>query len=399
MQLFLSLSGIVLSAILLYFNARENKSVFYLGGFFLLAGLYSLSMYTLLNSESITLTAVVLVNSSILPYLIGPLLYFYIRSVLKDDPALTKSDLWHLLPVFLFLVVVSPYLFSSWTNKTPIAGKLIIDLKNQEFFDTAFLGNKLSAYFAFIVPAILTLYYVLWSTRLLFSFLKDKKQKQVFISQQPTIQWIKAFLTIEIILAAGYTLFMIKVFGFGDLRRFASLNTLEHLLGIGPIAILILTFFSPAVLYGLPRIPGKRGETIISQETPEPVTPNEKPNQIQLELGYLQTIGREADSCMEKFQPYTNPTFNLTEFSVLLRIPVHHLSFYFREEKKQSFSEYRNEWRVNHAKKLILEGKTGEMTLEAIGMLSGFPNRDSFRAAFQRIEGVTPAVFITRREG
>jgi AraC-like DNA-binding protein len=78
---------------------------------------------------------------------------------------------------------------------------------------------------------------------------------------------------------------------------------------------------------------------------------------------------------------------------------VHHLSYYFREEKKQSFSEYRNEWRVKHAKKLILEGKSGDITLEAIGMLSGFPNRDSFRTAFQRIEGVTPAVFISQKQG
>jgi len=399
MQLILSISGIFLSLILLYFNARENKSVRYLGGFFLLAGLYSFSMYTLLNPGSVTLTAVVLVNSSILPYLIGPLLYFYIRSVLRDDPVLTRRDLWHLLPVFLFLVVVSPYLFSSWTNKTQIAGKLIMDLKSQEFFDTAFLGNKLTVYVVFILPAILVMGYVLGSTKLLFSFLKNKKEKQVFISQLPTIKWIKAFLIIEIILVAGYTLFMIKVFCFGDLRRFASLNTLEHLLGMGPIAILILTFFSPAVLYGLPRVPGKRGEIPIPQETPEPVSVAEKTSLLQFESGYLRSIGTEADACMDKFQPYTNPSFNLTEFSVLLRIPVHHLSYYFREEKKQSFSDYRNEWRVKHAKKLIQEGRSGEMTLEAIGMLSGFPNRDSFRTAFQRIEGVTPAVFISQKQG
>ena len=396
MQLILSILGIFLSAILLYFNARENKSTIYLGGFFLLAGLYSFSIYTLLNSESVALTAVVLVNSGIIPYFIGPLFYFYIRSVLKDEPALTKSDLWHLLPVFLFLVLSSPYLFSSWANKTHIAGKLIMDLKSQEFFDTAFLGNKLTAYFVFIVPAILTLFYVLWSTRLLFSFLKDKKERQVFIRQQPTITWIKAFLGIEIFLASGYILFMIKVFGFGDLRRFASLSTLEHLLGIGPIAILILTFFSPAVLYGLPRFPGKKGETITPGETSEPVSPVEKPTQIQLEAGYLQTIGWEADSCMEKFQPYTNVGFNMAELSVLIHIPVHHLSYYFREGKKQSFTDYRNEWRINHAKALIKEGKANEMTLEAIGLLSGFNNRNTFFNAFKKIEGISPSAFVNQ---
>ncbi len=99
---------------------------------------------------------------------------------------------------------------------------------------------------------------------------------------------------------------------------------------------------------------------------------------------------------MENFQPYTNPGFNLAELSVLIHIPVHHLAYYFREDKKKSFLDYRNEWRVKHAKNLMKEGKNIEMTLEAIGLLSGFPNRDSFRTAFHRTEGVTPAVYISQ---
>jgi YesN/AraC family two-component response regulator len=99
---------------------------------------------------------------------------------------------------------------------------------------------------------------------------------------------------------------------------------------------------------------------------------------------------------MEVQQPYMNPDFNLAELSAHIHIPVHHLGYYFREEKRQSFKDYRNEWRVKHAKNLIEDGKTGELTLEAIGQLSGFPNRDSFRTAFQRLEGLTPAAFAAR---
>ena len=99
MQLYLSLLGIILSAIHLYFKARNNKSTIFPGIFFLLAGLYSFSYYALLNSGSVAFAAVVLVNSGILPFLIGPALYFFIRGVLKDDPVLKKHDLRH--PVIL----------------------------------------------------------------------------------------------------------------------------------------------------------------------------------------------------------------------------------------------------------------------------------------------------------
>lgn len=399
MQLFLSISGIILSAILLYFNARNNKSAIYLGIFFLLAGLYSFSFYALLNSGSVSLAAIVLVHSSMLPFLIGPSLYFYLRSVLKDDPSLKKNDFWHFLPVLVFLIVASPYLLSSWSAKIKAAGLLIHSLKIHDTLNTAFLGNKFIAYIVFIVPVIIVLGYVLWSCWLLFRFLKQNTEREIFFRQKSTIHWIKAFLGIEIIMVSFHLLFMIKIFGFGDLKGLATLNSLQYIMGIGPMAILLLTFFSPEILYGLPRIPAIWQEIKIPEKPAEKGITNGKTSQKQLETNYLQSIGREADTCMEKFQPYTNPGFNLAELSVLIQIPEHHLAFYFREDRKQSFTDYRNEWRVKHAKKLMKEGKNSEMTLEAIGLLSGFPNRDSFRTAFQRIEGITPAVFISKKQG
>jgi AraC-like DNA-binding protein len=99
---------------------------------------------------------------------------------------------------------------------------------------------------------------------------------------------------------------------------------------------------------------------------------------------------------MKQFQPYLQPDFNLTQFSVLVHIPTHHLAYYFREEKKQSFIDYRNIWRVNHAKTLIKEGKASDLTLEAIGLLSGFSNRNTFFIAFKKAEGISPGAFVNQ---
>jgi YesN/AraC family two-component response regulator len=99
---------------------------------------------------------------------------------------------------------------------------------------------------------------------------------------------------------------------------------------------------------------------------------------------------------MKEVQPYLHPDFNLTQFSVLTHIPVHHLGYYFREEKKQHFNDYMNEWRISHAKMLIQEGIATELTLEAIGLKCGFPNRDSFRTTFKKIEGISPSTFAAQ---
>jgi AraC-like DNA-binding protein len=353
-------------------------------------------MHLLFNTESVELLATIMVNSGIIPLLVGPFLYLYIRSVLNDDPSLKKYDLLHILPFLAFLIFASPYLLSSWSIKTKAAEAFMQNFQSQGAFNTAFLGNKFLAYIVFILPAFQVLVYVIWSSLLLFRFLKQNKKKEVFFRLQSTMKWIKAFLGIEILLVSGHLLFMVKIFVMGDIRGFNSLNNLQFILGLGPMAILILTFFSPGILYGLPRIPEYRAELQIPEKTTGNGSSTGKTNQIKLESGYLQAIGNEADACMEKFQPYTNPGFNLTELSVLIHIPEHHISYYFREVKKQTFTDYRNEWRVKHAKNLIKEGKAVEMTMEAIGLLSGFTTRNTFFTAFKKAEGISPGAFASQ---
>ena len=97
---------------------------------------------------------------------------------------------------------------------------------------------------------------------------------------------------------------------------------------------------------------------------------------------------------MQEQQPYLQPDFNLGQFSVLIQIPTHHLAYFFREVKMQSFNDYRNECRIFHAKKLILQGKADEYTLEAIATLSGFTNRNTFFIAFKKVEGISPSAFV-----
>jgi len=106
-------------------------------------------------------------------------------------------------------------------------------------------------------------------------------------------------------------------------------------------------------------------------------------------------IHDKTNLCMQELHPFLQPEFNLAQLSVLIHIPIHHLAFWFREVKKQSFIDFRNEWRVEHAKQLIREGKSDELTLEAIGLLSGFSARNTFLNAFKKVEGICPQKFLS----
>ena len=96
---------------------------------------------------------------------------------------------------------------------------------------------------------------------------------------------------------------------------------------------------------------------------------------------------------MNEYQPYLDHDFSMARLSVITGIPVHHLAYYFREIRKQGFSEYRNKWRIEHAKSLIANGEASGITLEAIGEMSGFSSRNTFLAAFKKKEGVPPKAF------
>ena len=115
-----------------------------------------------------------------------------------------------------------------------------------------------------------------------------------------------------------------------------------------------------------------------------------------LEAEYLLAIQQKADSSMREFQTFLKSDLNLNRFADIIELPAHHLAYYFREVKKQSFNDYCNECRIEYAKSLILDGKTGDLTLEAVGILSGFTNRSTFFRAFKKVEDISPGAFLVK---
>ncbi len=403
MILSLTMLGIFLSVILLYFNARNYTSSIYLGLFFLLISIYNFIQYVMLESKSVFWVSIVYLNIIFLTYLIGPMLYWYVRSVLTDNPRLKIKDFWHLLPALIFFMANLPHLFSPWSHKVEIASKIVVEVDYLWKYKSSFLTDFFNPYEIYLSRPILVLGYACWSFTLFFRYLKKKGEQKIHIRQHLMTRWLSvlfAFLTIWFVVHA---LQIIESKISGILNIFYSLNILQFLSAIGLIGLLVLPFFFPAVLYGLsglpkPIIPLAQEDKTIKEEPIEtdglPVL--EKKVEYRYESDYLLQIHQKVELCMKDLQPYLRPDCNLSYLSKLVDVHMHHLAYYFREEKKQAFNDYRNEWRVNHAKKLITEGKTSELTLEAIGHLSGFSSRNAFFMAFKKVEEISPSAFAAQ---
>lgn len=391
---FLSLLGIFLSVILLFFRARKYLSSVYLSFFFLFISLYGFYQYILLYSKSVTLISLFLFNLSLFStpvYLIGPMLYWYVRSVLSDDPKLRKRDLWHFIPALIFFVSALPNAFVPWHEKVEAAKAVVQDQSYIMVYKATLLSKILSSVTIFLTRLFLVLAYTLWSTCLFINYLVKKKSSAVLSKQQFMKKWLCYLLGFMLVLVVTQIFLVKKSFEMHFSELFFTINVIRIISVIGLTGLLISPFFFPTILYGLPRMPETN-----EQEKDDRPTSEAKQLSNSFESDYLRSIEQLTDSYMKKHQPYLQSDCNLAYFSKQINIPAHHLAYYFREVKKQRFNDFRNEWRINHAKDLIREGKANEITLEAIGVLSGFSSRNAFITDFKKIAGESPGSYAAR---
>ena len=111
----------------------------------------------------------------------------------------------------------------------------------------------------------------------------------------------------------------------------------------------------------------------------------------------LDEMEAQLDLYLEANKPFLKTHFSLAQLSASLDIPVHHLNYYFRKRQQSNFLEQRMQWRIRHAKELIDAGKDKVITLEAIGLESGFQSRTTFFVNFKEIIGESPSAYADRK--
>ena len=393
MLLFLSILGIFLSIILAIFNFRKNPSSIYLSLFFFSVSIYSVIHYVLFHSESVTLVALFFSSDiGFITLMIGPMLFFYSRSILTDQSNLKRTDIWHYLPIFLLFIVGIPQLFMPWAQKLQFASEY---LQNNKVLVSEFnksTNTSIPFLIIFLFRPVYVFSYLIASIVLFVNHLHFKKQFQVFQHQKFMYPWITILFVLMLILIVSHTSILYNLYITKSSAISDSINIIQTVSFVGLSGLIFSLFFFPEILYGMPRFPEQ-----VNSKISEELSPKENTKQpSEFEQDYLLLIKRKVDVCMSDLQPYLQSDCNLAYFAKLVKLPAHHLAYYFREERMQAFNDYRNEWRVNHAKKLISEGKTSELTLEAIGLISGFSSRNAFVTAFKKVEEITPSAYAAQ---
>ncbi|HKR02551.1 MAG TPA: helix-turn-helix domain-containing protein [Pyrinomonadaceae bacterium] len=98
-------------------------------------------------------------------------------------------------------------------------------------------------------------------------------------------------------------------------------------------------------------------------------------------------------------KPYTDGELTLQKLAERLKVPAPHLSQTINERMNQSFTEFINTYRVEEAKRQLLDSRKKHCSILAIAEDVGFNSKSAFNAVFKKYTNTTPSEFRKAANG
>jgi AraC-like DNA-binding protein len=406
---YICLLGLFLPVVLLFYNKGFKSANRFLAGFLFFASLYLLESFTFFYVDSKAIVAF-FTNTHGLYYLIGPFSYLYVRSTLKDNSSLTKLDGLHFIPFFTFFIGYLPYMVSPWSYKLMIAENILSEnWDTQQFHLNAIIPHKFDQLLNVIQIYFysISLWYLIWKY-------KRKSGVKVMAEKQYALvkRWLFVFTAFISVITLNFTYAMANMWMYDDKSIFLEKASMALFFASVIYVLMNMTvMFFPHILYGLPfEVKAKDDNIVASFEIEE---------DIQLVIEPELVLANEDETLTTAVSPHLFSDEYIEKIGVLLQkiiceglhlrqdflmpsiteaegLPVHHLTYYFNNILKTTFSDWRNDLRIQHAKRLIEQNGESEITLGGIAISCGYNSPSTFIRAFKQYTGTTPSDYMKK---
>ena len=382
-----SLLTLALCIVLFTFNLKINRAILYLIGFLVPVACYGIFHHLVFFNQSAFQLALFNVQTIPLYYLAPPMIFFYVRSTLKDNTTLSKSDLLHFLPAFIGLVSILPYIFKSFDYKISIAQQFIDNPNTIKMVHTHWFYPN---YVNVIARPTQLFFYSIACLVLIWNYTSEKATQSPVLQKKIVIKWLICISVISFLISLSYMLMTYNFFITTDLKK-EVFNQLPISLfgGFAYTIIPVLIIIFPDILYGIPR--ATTPIEINNENKIEKNTSLEKTTDDPFQETAMQIL-----NYMEQGKPYLNTKFSIVDLIEDLNLPKHHVYYCFNNILPHKFTTLRTHYRIAHAKKLLLSEKVDVMSMEGIGLESGFASKSSFFSVFKQETGLTPFDFAEK---
>ena len=374
------LQGILL-ATLVYFHPRSDRSV----NIFL-------ALYIFFTSAIMSLPFIMKVvgwqNSFFiqpLPFLTGPLLYVYLRSF--KEAMTWRKVLPHLIAFFLFFFIAY-WNISMLRSKYPAGSELPPEVLSE--------------------PRIITVQYIRFAQQILYYFLA----RRTLLSYQRSIRHLfsdisRVDLNWARFLVNGF-LILICVFMviFPVMRRypeeFSALLFLNMAIATPYIYLAVYKGVSQPTVWQLQPAVKKEivAEEILEAENIETGASDpdmQKAAKTGLGTDKINELTSKIVMLMEREKLFQETELTLNQLAQKLDVPTYQVSQALNEGLKRNFYDVVNRYRVEEAKRLLLDPKNTNFTILSVGFEAGFNSKTTFNTVFKKFTGLTPTEYRNKQ--
>lgn len=379
MEMLTPFFGLFTSFILFYYRKDFNRSNLYLALFFLCSNLIILVYFGLHFSKNPFWEGVFFIQFMPLSFVIGPLLFYYVKYAVAENKNISPKDYLHLVPALLVILYSLPYTTLPFSEKVKIAHHIQAVTQDYDYSISFFsLKNML-----FVRPFHLFVYCIIS----LVYFNRDATKRKAIYGQMPvnyTVikKWIYVLVGLQLFISIYCLLDSYADFILNEYSGFINQKNYFRFLGIAFSLQNILLFLFPKILF----------DTI---SYPDPTFAKTRPSQIK--KGNSSETNQNISVQLKHYlieKPFLQSGFNLSKMALDLQLSERVLSNYFNTELALSFSEWKNSQRIDYACTMIAEGKADKLTVEGISQNVGFSSRSKFIDAFKERKGVVPSIYI-----
>jgi AraC-like DNA-binding protein len=368
------LQSILLAAII-YFHHRTDRTVSKFLAWYIL--LFSIPMCSPLIQHFLTWQYLILVDP--FPLLLGPILYFYVRSFKED---VTFKKMWpHFIPFALYMVLdVSLYI--EFTRDYPPGREVPIELLHHPSSMFRISGRIIHK----------AIYFVL-AGRQLASYQKSIRHlfSETSLISLGWVRWlVNGFMFLTLLMAVLYML----ILQFPD--KFAIIILLNTAVVTPYFYLITFRGITQPTLWQVQKL----GKTIIQHEIHEVEEIDSKePEKVEDTVPdeKTQSITARTLALMENGL-YLKTDLTLNDLAEKLEVPSYLVTLALNNGLKKTFYDLVNGYRVEEAKRLLLDPKTKNNKILALGFDSGFNSKTTFNTVFKKFTGLTPTEFREKHE-
>jgi len=291
-------------------------------------------------------------------FLAPPLLFLYISTLTSPKGKLETKDFLHFIPFVVVLVFLLPYYFQSGAGKIRVLSFEYIGQLDQWYYIRSALF--ITQFLVYLVLIALTII---------------KYSRNVKLQASPRDKAV--LFEIRFFVIASSILWVAIMLRF-------TIQTIPNLLVPLGASLLVYAWGYLKMRRPAPQTREKdEPDELSAKKYEKSLLP---PQRSERYLNKLLEF-------MEKERPFTEGDLTIQKLAEKLSIPAPHLSQTINERLGKSFPDFINSYRIEEAKKRLLDPAFKHLSILGIAEDVGFSSKSSFNAVFKKHTDMTPSEF------